>query len=160
MIPCAEAKRHLWDYYDGECPPSLREALTAHLAGCPACQMTLNQWIFLSQKAFPKKFPPPKVPPFLWTRVLASIEAAEQRQATGWWAEWRWMGRVASVVALLIVLSAGIIVYRAGEGGAPLEFLLRGEINAEKAIWLSREHSPTPEEVTAWVLGGPAWEEN
>lgn len=158
-MTCTEVQQRLWEYYDGACPRPLQEAMTQHLAGCPGCQAALNQWTFLARKTFPKK-PPLKAPPFLWTRVLVHIEAREAKEGATWWAQWRWLSRVAGVIALAVFLGTGVIVHRAGEGGAPLELLLRGGTNAEKAIRLTREHPPTPEEVTAWILGGPAWEEN
>jgi hypothetical protein len=67
-----------------------------------------RQWQPISEKLFRGTQVP--APPFLWTRILAAIEQREQELAV-WWRQWRWMGRVAAVMTVLVTLSAGWVFY-------------------------------------------------
>ncbi len=66
--------------------------------------ITDSEWNIISQKAFPKKSV--KAPPFLWTRILARIEAEETRRGLSWWAQWQWVGRLTATVGLIVGLAA------------------------------------------------------
>lgn len=172
---CEQAKQALWDYYDEAATPAQRLGVESHLASCRACRSTLDEWVTLSQKAFRR--PEVKAPPFLWTRVLAAIEAQED-QRTEWWRQWQWMSRLASVMTLLVSLAAGLVFYQSYQG-APMEHLLSGITNPQQASQMLPEQPPSAEQLTAWLVeeptadkvasapsesegqkGGSSWEEN
>ncbi len=117
---------------------------------------TPYEWEVLSRKVFPKRLI--QAPPFLWTRILATIENIEKKQAKTWWAQWRWMGRVTVAAAVAVSLGMGILIYQSG--GVPLETLLRGNNASGQVLRLSKQQAPTTEEVTAWILGGKPWEDD
>lgn len=178
MITCQEAKQYLWEYYDEACAPARRQAMEEHLARCGDCQGSLEEWVVLSRKAFHKQSV--KAPPFLWTRVLAAIEAQEEKRGAGWWAQWRWphhlsdfdwgnpiasrevvgwMARVAAVASLLVSLGAGLVFFQSSQA-VSLETLLRGETSPQMAKRFSNGQDSASWEVTAGILGGKSWEEN
>src|SRR5688500_10725711 len=107
LMKCDEAKAHLWEYYDDACETEVRRALEGHLSGCATCRGSLDEWVGLSQKVFSERA---KVaaPAYLWTRVLAGIEAQEIRDAA-WWMQWQWMGRVTAVASLFVGLTAAYV---------------------------------------------------
>lgn len=147
MISCRDIKTSLWDYYDGECSPSTREAVEQHLARCKGCQLELDQWVDISQRAFART--PVQAPPFLWTRVLAGIEQQEQESAP-WWIQWRWMTGVTSVASVVVSLAA---LYVFTNAAPSLEALLDGHSAQQQAIQLAS--MPTgPDQSAGLVLGG------
>jgi predicted anti-sigma-YlaC factor YlaD len=157
---CGLTEDTLWAYYDGQCKRSEREAMEQHLNTCSNCRSILKEWRTLACKTFSQRTS--KAPTFLWTRVLAGIEAEEQKRvlpAGAWWSEWRWMGRLTAAIALLVFLGAGFVLYRSYEG-IPIDILMEGQTRASNAIRLSRSHAPTQTEVTAWILGGKPWEDD
>src|SRR5258708_826594 len=92
-----------------------------------------DPWEPISQKLFPPL--EAKAPPFLWTRILSAIEAREKELAA-WWGQWRWMGRVAAAMTVLVTVSAGAIFYEVSQG-VPLESLLRGMTSPQQSAQLT-----------------------
>ena len=66
--------------------------------------ITDPEWNIITRKAFPGQSV--KAPPFLWTRILARIEAEEARLGSTWWMQWRWVGRLTATVGLVVGLAA------------------------------------------------------
>ncbi len=114
-----------------------------------------REWEQLSQKVFSRA--DVQARPFLWTRILAAIEKREQELAV-WWGQWRWMGRVAAAMTLLVTVTTGAVFYETSQG-VPLESLLHGITTPQQSAQLST-NPPNTEEVVAWLTGGASWEEN
>jgi anti-sigma factor RsiW len=161
MMKCSEAKQYLWDYYDEACSPEQRQSLEAHLSGCGDCRASLDEWIALSQTAFRRH--EVKAPAFLWTRVLAGIESQEREEKAAWWYQWRWMSRIATAMALLVSLGAGIVLYQATKDeGSLLDAILQGgEKSAQVTHLASAKTSKKGDDITtvAWLLGGSSWDQ-
>lgn len=107
-----------------------------------------NEWQIISAKAFPKT--EAKAPAFMWTRILASIESEELRQASAWWMQWRWMGRVTVAAALLMSLGT---FYMLQHAAVPLEVALEGRSSQHQAIQLASADGSASEESAALVVG-------
>ena len=107
-----------------------------------------NEWKTISAKAFPKR--EAKVPPFLWTRILAAIESEELRRASAWWMQWRWMGRVTVAAALLVSLGT---FYMLQQAAVPLDVALEGRSSQHQAIQLASADASASEDSTALVVG-------
>ena len=65
---------------------------------------TDHEWNIIAKKAFPVKTV--KAPAFLWTRILARIEAEETRRESSLWTQWRWLGRLTATVGLVVGIAA------------------------------------------------------
>ena len=149
MISCSDVKALLWDYYDGECTPVDREAVAGHLAHCRDCQSRLDEWVALSHQAFSQKNV--QAPPFLWTRVLAGIEAQEQKQGVPWWVQWRWMSRVTSVASVVVSLGA---LYLYQNATPSLESLLQGRSAQQRAIQLATSSVDSRDQAAVLAVEG------
>src|SRR6185312_11146744 len=151
MMSCLQAKEYLNDYYDGQCPPERRDELTGHLTSCRACQKKLDELIFLSTRIFSHRSV--QAPPFLWTKVLAGIEAQEASRSAPWWVQWRWMSRLTMAAAVLASVGS---VYLFNQSTLSLERALEGGSN-QHAIQEARA-ATDPGASIALVLGGDTWE--
>lgn len=149
MISCNEVKALIWDYYDGECAPANRDIIAGHLTGCRACQSRLDEWVAISHKAFAEKNL--QAPPFLWTRVLAGIEAQEAAQGAPWWVQWRWMSRVTSVVSVVVSLGA---LYLYQNTTPSLESLLQGRSAQQQAIQLATNSVDSRDQAAVLAVDG------
>jgi anti-sigma factor RsiW len=154
MISCEQAKDHLGAYYDGECDESLRQELASHLASCSGCRHALDEWVLLSSRVFSQE--ERKAPPYLWTRVLAGIEAQE-RQPAAWWLEWRWMARVTMAASLFIGLAS---VYLLRQSTVPLEAALEGRSDGQAAIQLASASVNDYDATVSALVAGEVWAEN
>jgi len=117
-----------------------------------------QEWEQLSRRLFNR--PEVKAPPYLWTRILAAIEAREE-QLSAWWRQWRWMGRLASAMALLVFIAAGAVIYEESQS-VPLDNLLEGTSSSAPITLAAYNSTDTSEAITtAWLVeGGSSWEEN
>jgi predicted anti-sigma-YlaC factor YlaD len=150
MITCSEAKASLWDYYDQEGTAEQRRRVEEHLADCTHCRASLDEWVYLSQRAFQKR--DLKAPPFLWTRVLAAIESEEEARGKVWWAQWRWMAQVAAVTSLLVSLGAGLVFYQTRQS-VSLEMMLQGATSPQMVRRIADEKDSASWAVSASILG-------
>lgn len=151
MISCSEAKENLGAFYDGECQEPFRADLASHIAHCSHCQQAMDEWVALSSHVFSAK--PRQAPAFLWTRVLADIEA-QQAAAQGWWMEWRWMARVTIAASLLVGLGS---YYLLSQTAVPLETALEGVSPQQEAIQIASASISNPEESMTALLEGESW---
>jgi len=149
MISCNEVKALLWDYYDEECAPANRDLIAAHLIDCRACQSRLDEWVAISHKVFTQKSV--QAPPFLWTRVLAGIEAQEEKQGAPWWVQWRWMSRVTSVASVVVSLGAFYLYKNATPS---LESLLQGRSAQQQAIQMATTSVDSPDQAAVLAVDG------
>ncbi len=149
MISCQQVEPLLWEYYDGECSESNRTAVEGHLTTCHPCQARLDEWVALSQKAFARR--EQKAPAFLWTRVLAGIEAQEESQALPWWSQWRWMSRVTSVASLAVSLGSFYLFHN---DSPSLELFLQGRGPKQQAIQMASTQSASRDQSAVLALEG------
>jgi hypothetical protein len=110
--------------------------------------ITDNEWNNIAEKVFPAKGV--KAPPFLWTRILAKIEAEETRRASIWWLQWRWMERVTVAVGLLVSIGAFYLFQNAA---LPLDVALDGRSNQHQALQIATAEMPTADETAVLVIG-------
>jgi hypothetical protein len=107
-----------------------------------------EEWNTITRKAFPKRSV--KAPPYLWTRVLAAIDAEEARLSTAWWMQWRWMIRLTFATAVLVSLGS---YYLWNQSVLPLDFALEGRTTQLHAIQLASSELTTPDDSAVLVLG-------
>jgi anti-sigma factor RsiW len=148
MINCNDAKTNLWDYYDGACSSEKRAQVEAHLASCRTCHASLDEWVTLSQRVFSAQ--PVQAPPYLWTRVLAGIEAQELAQSQPWWIQWRWMSRLAVGMTLAVGLAAVYVFQQASSNVDPL---LAGHSGQNSAIQLASSRLSNADDSADLALG-------
>jgi len=110
--------------------------------------ITDYEWNEIAKKAFPARSV--KAPPFLWTRILARIEAEEARQASTWWLQWRWMSRVTLMVGLVVSLGAFYLFQHAA---LPLEIALDGRSNQHQALKIASANVSSTDESAVLLLG-------
>lgn len=116
-----------------------------------------EEWPVIARKVFSRKTV--SAPPYLWTRILAGIEAEEQKRAGAWWLQWSFMRQVTAAVALFVLMGTGYVLLKSYQG-IPIDLLVEGQTRPVNTIRLSMSHAPTRTEVTAWVLGGKPWEDD
>ena len=75
-----------------------------------------------------------KAPPYLWTRVLAAIEAQEAALQNLWWGQWRWMTRLTAVTTFALGIAL-FLVYR--NTSTNVEPLLEAQTGRSSAIQLA-----------------------
>ena len=110
--------------------------------------ITQNEWNTLARMIFPRQSV--NAPPFLWTRVLAGIEAEETRRASLWWMQWRWMSRVSFTVGLLVSLGT---FYLFRSQALPLDSALEGRSSQHQAIQLASSGMDPADELAELVPG-------
>jgi hypothetical protein len=110
--------------------------------------ITDNEWNHIAKKTFPASRV--KAPPFLWTRILAAIQAEETRRASTWWMQWRWMSRVTIAVGLLVTLGTFYLLHNSA---MPLDQALSGQSNQQHALELASTNMTTPDDAVVLVLG-------
>jgi len=103
---CKKARRAIWSAPDGDQGPALKEALQAHLNGCPSCReaaAALRGGLSILQA----ERPAPLAPQFA-DRVLRAIQAAPERQERRAPRRWLAVALVGAAATLsLIVLTVG-----------------------------------------------------
>jgi predicted anti-sigma-YlaC factor YlaD len=149
-MTCDQVKPLLWEFYDQALAPDQRLTVERHLDACPDCRRALDQWMSLSRAAFSR--PPATAPAFLWTRIFSEIRS--RQEAGAWWAQWRWMGRVATALALAVAVAAGTVLYQDDKGNA-LEGLLQGIVSSQQAAQLA-EAARNGDQVAALLDQPPA----
>src|SRR4051812_35748895 len=128
---CDKVKDLLGSYYDNEATDAVRRDVAAHLGSCQGCQASLDEWALVSSQVFAKASTQ-KAPAYLWTRVLAGIEAREMKNL--WWAQWDWMSKVTAVATVLVALGSFYLMRNAA---LPLDAALEGRWGHQNAIQLA-----------------------
>jgi len=144
---CETMRTRLWEFYDEECEPALREQMVGHLASCRRCQASLDEWVALSKRVFDQARHV-KASPFLWTRVLAAIESQERAADVPWWVQWRLMSRVAAGLTIAVSLGAAYLYH---QSTGSFEGLLEGQPSQHQALRLATAQLATTG--TALVTG-------
>jgi hypothetical protein len=109
---CADAEEHLELYAAGECEPDTRRALEAHLAGCASCRKALaevRQVLGLLELRA-------REPVALW-RLRGLVERDARRQRLR---RLTVIGRRASALAALLLLTVGLAGWLPRPGGGPV----------------------------------------
>ena len=107
-----------------------------------------NEWNTIAKKAFPKRAT--QAPPFLWTRILARIEAEETRRLSTWWMQWRWMSRLTVAIGLVVTVGSFYLLH---DSVIPLEVALDGRSNQEHALQVANAEIPTAADSAVLVVG-------
>lgn len=110
--------------------------------------MTEQEWNIIKNAVFSKQ--PARAPAFLWTRILARIEAEEGRYISSWWSQWAWMARFTVAVGIMVTLGAFFVLK---DAELPLEpAILEGHSAQHQAIQIAKAVETDPDTVTDWVL--------
>jgi hypothetical protein len=110
--------------------------------------ITDHEWNMITKKAFPGK--PEKAPPFLWTKLLARIEAEETRRSSTWWVQWRWMSQLTVATGVLVSLGAFYLIHNSI---LPLGAALDGQSDQHLALQIANMDLRTSDDTAAMVLG-------
>jgi anti-sigma factor RsiW len=101
---CRKARRAIWSAPDGDQGPTLKEALQAHLEGCPSCReraQALRHGLYTLQAERPASLHPQFA-----DRVLGAIQDAPEREERRAPRRWLAVALVGAAAALsLIVLT-------------------------------------------------------
>jgi hypothetical protein len=110
--------------------------------------MTPEEWNRLAEATLRGK--PVKAPPFLWTRIQATIEAQEESRAP-WWLQWRWLSGMA-----LTAVAVSFFVLKPSKD-LPLESLLAGQPHVYTAIQVASTRWINPDHTAGFILEEPPW---
>jgi anti-sigma factor RsiW len=142
-------KNKMFALYDGELAEAERKEAEAHLASCPECRSSYEQWQ-KTAKAFFKPVPA-ESSDFFVSQVMNRIKALEKpRQIKPWVIKVRWL--VPATVAAL-----GLLLFMTGpfEQTVSVENLLLGgeEANSPAQFFLASKPA-APDEVFGLIMEG------
>ena len=116
MWSCAQNRKHLNAYLDGELPERTRREVERHLAGCQACLLEFDGLRGLAPLLRNDEVPP--VPVELSARILAEAAFRQRRKEAGKASGWElrvflfqpWLVRGATTAALIVGLTMGALM--------------------------------------------------
>ena len=129
-MKCSEIQEQLSAYHDGELASEMREAVTAHLAGCKQCASQLAAFAGCSDAL--GQLPQPSVPPTVWAGIATKLDqdAGQNEQVMPPTSDqphssWLTIRRLALAASVLLVLGLGFwMTHHSEHSGHSAEFVM------------------------------------
>lgn len=147
-MECADIRRHLSEYIDGECPEDIRGSVASHLESCPACREEYEQLRALSHRV--RDLPRQELP-FDFTAVMAERIAEEDllrpRKKPVYKRTWaRALELCACLLLVVGLVSIGGRFLHMGASSAPADFGASADSAYSEGYRTAEEPMETAEE--------------
>jgi len=107
-MKCRTAERWISQSLDRSLDRSVRDALEAHLADCPACRITASEVRDLRARLGDVSFPEPL--PYFWSRLESRLAEAPRAEAQALWLRWSLRAIPASLAMIAGFLGAMMLL--------------------------------------------------